>query len=71
MNNMNFNMQQMQSYNMYKSVKKTLDEQNNLNGYKVVTNDDVTSYVPISESNRHYIAIQEWVAEGNKIEDAD
>ena len=61
----------MQSYNMYKSVKKTLDEQNNLNGYKVVTNDDVTSYVPISESNRHYQAIQEWVAEGNTIAEAD
>ena len=27
--------------------------------------------VPISSNNRHYQAIQEWVAEGNKIEDAD
>ena len=57
---------------MYKSVKKTLDEQNNLNGYKVVTNDDVTSYVPISESNRHYQAIQEWSKiDGNTIEEAE
>jgi len=27
--------------------------------------------VPIDPANRHYIAIQEWVAEGNTIEDAD
>jgi len=27
--------------------------------------------VPLDSNNRHYQAIQEWVAEGNKIEDAD
>ena len=27
--------------------------------------------VPIEPANRHYQAIQEWVKEGNKIEDAD
>ena len=27
--------------------------------------------VPVESNNRHYQAIQEWVAEGNKIEDAD
>tara|TARA_R100000654_G_C2611687_1_gene116814 strand:+ start:385 stop:582 length:198 start_codon:yes stop_codon:yes gene_type:complete len=27
--------------------------------------------VPIDPANRHYQAIQEWAAEGNKIEDAD
>ena len=27
--------------------------------------------VPLDSANRHYQAIQEWVAEGNKIEDAD
>jgi len=27
--------------------------------------------VPLDPSNRHYQAIQEWVAEGNTIEDAD
>ena len=27
--------------------------------------------VGIDPANRHYQAIQEWVAEGNKIEDAD
>ena len=28
-------------------------------------------FVPLDPNNRHYQAIQEWVAEGNKIEDAD
>ena len=28
-------------------------------------------FVPLDPANRHYIAIQKWVAEGNKIEDAD
>ena len=27
--------------------------------------------VPLDPNNRHYQAIQEWVAKGNKIEDAD
>tara|TARA_Y100001978_G_scaffold198450_1_gene210918 strand:+ start:1134 stop:1307 length:174 start_codon:yes stop_codon:yes gene_type:complete len=35
------------------------------------TIDDVVTFVPINDKNRHYQAIQEWVAEGNKIEDAD
>jgi len=35
------------------------------------TIDDVVTFVPINDKNRHYQAIQEWVAEGNTIEDAD
>ena len=35
------------------------------------TIDGVTWSVPIDPDNRHYQAIQEWVAEGNKIEEAD
>ena len=33
--------------------------------------DGKTMSVPLDPNNRHYQAIQEWVAEGNKIEDAD
>ena len=33
--------------------------------------DGVTVSVPLDPANRHYQAIQEWVAEGNTIEDAD
>ena len=33
--------------------------------------DGVDMTIPKDTGNRHYIAIQEWVAEGNTIEDAD
>ena len=39
--------------------------------YKVVFQDNSTIYVPHDTENRHYQAIQEWVAEGNTIKDAD
>ena len=35
------------------------------------TIDGVTWSVPLDPANTHYQAIQEWVAEGNTIEDAD
>jgi len=35
------------------------------------TIDSVELFVPLDPDNRHYQAIQEWVAEGNKIEEAD
>ena len=35
----------------------------------VVENKQIS--VPLDPANRHYQAIQEWVAEGNTIEDAD
>ena len=33
--------------------------------------DGKTWHIPLDPANRHYQAIQEWVKEGNKIEDAD
>jgi hypothetical protein len=33
--------------------------------------DGQTWSIPLDPANRHYQAIQEWVKEGNKIEDAD
>jgi hypothetical protein len=35
------------------------------------TVDSETLFVPLDPDNRHYIAIQEWVAEGNTIAEAD
>ena len=35
------------------------------------TIDGKEMFVPLDPDNRHYQAIQEWVAEGNKIEEAD
>ena len=40
-------------------------------GVKVVTQEDEVLLVPLDEANRHYQAIQEWVAEGNTIEAAE
>ena len=37
----------------------------------IATIDNVKMFVPIQANNRHYQAIQEWVAEGNTIADAD
>ena len=50
------------------SVKYTAKD--NEKGLIVVSNGQ-TLYVPLDPDNRHYQAIQEWVAEGNKIEEAD
>jgi len=36
-----------------------------------VTIDNEQMFVPLDPDNRHYQAIQEWVAEGNTIEEAD
>tara|TARA_E500000318_G_scaffold12850_1_gene11800 strand:- start:185 stop:361 length:177 start_codon:yes stop_codon:yes gene_type:complete len=38
---------------------------------KLITNADEELYVPVDINNRHYIEIQEWVAAGNTIEEAD
>ena len=35
------------------------------------TIDNIVMDIPLDPDNRHYQAIQEWVAEGNTIEDAD
>ena len=50
------------------SVKYTTNDENKS---LIVVSDSQTLYVSIDAANRHYQAIQEWVAEGNKIEDAD
>jgi len=35
------------------------------------TIDGTEMFVPLDPANRHYIAIQEWVAEGNTIQEAE
>jgi hypothetical protein len=42
-----------------------------INGVINVNIDGQDMSVPLDPTNRHYQAIQEWVKEGNKIEDAD
>jgi len=48
---------------------RNIDDTANENIKAVI--DGETMFVPLDPDNRHYQAIQEWVAEGNKIEDAD
>ena len=44
---------------------------NDENSVVKITVDETEMFVPLDPANRHYQAVQEWVAEGNKIEDAD
>ena len=37
----------------------------------IATIDDTEIFVPLDPDNRHYQAIQEWVAEGNTIQEAE
>tara|TARA_Y200000002_G_scaffold381964_1_gene397487 strand:+ start:689 stop:859 length:171 start_codon:yes stop_codon:yes gene_type:complete len=55
----------------------------NITSVKYITDDDGKNcqvratidgqvmFVPMTEDNRHWIAIQKWVAEGNTIAEAD
>ena len=45
--------------------------ENNKNDHIKATINGEEMSVPLDPANRHYQEIQEWVAEGNKIEDAD
>jgi hypothetical protein len=53
------------------SAKYDSDEFKEGNTGIIATIDGVTMYVPLDPTNRHYQAIQEWVAEGNTIQEAD
>lgn len=51
------------------SVKYIAYDGNNTSVNAVI--DSVQYAIPMDIANRHYQAIQEWVAEGNTIEEAD
>jgi hypothetical protein len=55
-----------------KSVSKKYDDNGVWwNSYTLTLTDGKVWDVPHNTENRHYQEILEWVAEGNKIEDAD
>ena len=57
---------------MIDTVKKVYSEDGNLDNYQVTYQDSsVVKSVPIDTENIHYQAIQEWIAEGNTIQEAD
>ena len=47
------------------------DTKNNRNAGILAIIDGQEMSVPLDPANRHYQAIQEWVAEGNTIQEAD
>ena len=53
------------------SAKYTTNNMTGENGSINIVIDGDTLSVPLDPDNRHYQAIQEWVAEGNTIADAD
>ena len=53
------------------SVKKIEDDNSVLLSYEVVWNTDIVTFVPNATDNTDYQAIQEWVAAGNTIQEAD
>jgi len=57
---------------MIDTVKKVYSEDGNLDNYQVTYQDSsVVKSVPLDENNSDYQAIQEWIAEGNTIQEAD
>ena len=58
---------------MINTVKKKISPiTNELCSYRVtLVNSNLTLYVPLDPANTDYQAIQEWVAEGNTIAEAD
>ena len=48
------------------SVKYTYDDDNNIDVIIAVI-DGENLAVPLNEDNRHYAAIQKWLAAGNKV----
>ena len=49
-------------------VKELIDTSKN--HYMIVVKDGVTTSVPLDSDNRDYQEVQEWVADGNTIEEA-
>ena len=54
---------------MISTVAKNYDQNGSFVGYDVVYNDGSKWWVPLSEANRHYQEILEWVANGGTIID--
>jgi len=52
-------------------AKYQIDEMTNENTSITATISGETWSIPLDPDNRHYQAIQEWVAEGNTIQEAD
>ena len=54
---------------MINTVEKIYDVSNQSNTYKVTYDNGKISFVPNSQSNTDYQAIQKWIAEGGEVID--
>ena len=55
---------------MINNVEKTYSYfTNEFNGYKMTLDNGTVTFVPLSETNTDYQAIQEWIAAGNTVID--
>jgi hypothetical protein len=54
---------------MINTVEKIYDVSNQSNTYKVTYDNGIISFVPNSQANRDYQAIQEWIKEGGTVID--
>ena len=52
----------------FTSATKHYDKSNTFNAYIIVEN-NITSFVPLDETNTDYQAIQQWISEGNTVID--
>lgn len=50
---------------------KYIDDDNNNHLCVETVIDGTKHWIPIEEGNRHYVLLQEWVADGNTIADAE
>jgi hypothetical protein len=55
---------------MINTIEKIYNKRTNeFSSYKVTYDNSKISFVPHDTANRHYQAIQEWIAEGNTVID--
>ena len=54
---------------MINTVEKIYDASNQSNTYKVTYDNGIISFVPNSQGNTDYQAIQKWIAEGGEVID--
>ena len=53
---------------MIRYSRKNYNEMVN-NGYQILNDEWITSFVPLDEANTDYQAIQEWIADGGTVID--
>ena len=56
---------------MYKHIKEVKDDLGKVISPALIFRKTDSSWIPVNEQNKDYQEVLEWVAKGNKIEDAE